>query len=74
LRRYIVVVSGVSGGTLSFYADGKATALSASTFLTAGNSPASVQFGGGDGDGFVGLLDEVKLWSKALTLLAGLVP
>jgi len=65
----LVIVRGVSGGTISIYIDGKATPLSESTFLAASSSPASVEFGGGTGGGYVGLVDEVKLWSKHLSLL-----
>ena len=61
----MVAVAGTSGGTLTLFTDGEPTALAGSTFLTTSPSPASLVFGGG---GFDGSVDEIKLWSRRLTL------
>ena len=67
----LVVVRGATGGTISFFADGKPTALTENTYVTSSVPPSKLEFGGGNTAGgaqFVGLLDEIKIWSKPLAL------
>jgi hypothetical protein len=64
----VVVARGVSGGTIFFYVDGRETGVTGSTYVTSSAPPSKVEFGGAAGSGFVGLLDEVKIWQKQLEL------
>ena len=64
----IVIVGATTGGAISFYVDGKATAIMDDTFMTTTEAPARLEFGGPSLGGFVGLVDEIKIWSKAIAL------
>jgi hypothetical protein len=67
----LIITRGTTGGTISFFADGKATGLNQNTYKTSNVAPSKVEFGGGTasgGPGLVGFLDEIKIWSKPLSL------